>query len=112
MSTFDEAVTDLVVAASLASGDVEEAYACARLVMEEAGNAEGSEHVRALQRLAEAMLVADVGYVGILGITAGALVERGAASEVALEGVLERLPEVLAGALSFAEACRQAAEDV
>jgi hypothetical protein len=108
MSDFLTAVLDLVVGAS-AENDIEEVYASAREVMRASEEVEPHELNQALQRLADALATAPVYCLGVLGITAGALVERGGAPELALRPILDRLPEVLQGAADFADACRAAA---
>jgi hypothetical protein len=108
MNPFLSAVTDLIVSAGIGN-DLEEVYTSARQVMEEAAGADPEDWNNALERLHDAIVAAPVPCLGVLGITAGALVEHGGSPDMALSAVLERLPEVLLGAADFAAACRQAA---
>ncbi len=101
MDHFENAVAELAVAAS-----VDDAYACAQRLLAELDWADAGAQQRALGRLADVLPTAPLDCAGVVALACGALVERGGDPERPLDALLGRLPEVLAGAAAFADACR------
>ena len=66
---------------------------------------------RALGRLADVLLTAPLDFAGVVALACGALVEQGGDPERPLDALLGRLPEVLTGAVAFADACRVHAKE-
>ena len=105
MDHFENAVAELAAAAS-----VDVAYACAQRLLAELDAAAAAARQRALGRLADVLPTASVDCAGVVALACGALVEHGGDPERPLDALLGRLPEVLAGASAFADACRVRAE--
>ncbi len=106
MDHFENAVADLAAAAAPSADLVDDAYACAQRLLAELEAADPAACQRALGRLADVLPTAPVDCAGVVALACGALVERGGDPERPLDALLGRLPEVLAGAAAFADACR------
>jgi len=105
MDHFENAVAELAAAAS-----VDDAYAGAQRLLAELDGADAATRQRALGRLADVLPTASVDCAGVVALACGALVEHGGDPERPLDALLGRLPEVLAGAAAFADACRAQAK--
>ena len=104
MDHFENAVAELAAAAPADS--VDDAYACAQRLLAELDGADPAARQRALGRLADVLPTAPLGCAGVVALACGALVEHGGDPERPLDALLGRLPEVLASAAAFADACR------
>lgn len=105
MDHFENAVAELA-----AAGSLDDAYACAQRLLAELDAADAAARQRALGRLADVLPTAPVDCAGVVALACGALVEHGGDPKRPLDALLGRLPEVLAGAAAFADACRARAE--
>jgi hypothetical protein len=103
-----ESAVDGLVAACGPGGDAEEAADYARAVLEDEAD-DAAARDRGLARLADAIPAAGLEAAGVAALACGALVERGGDPLRAFDAVLGRLPQALAGAAAFADACRAAA---
>jgi hypothetical protein len=111
MNRFENAVADLIAAAGPGEDTVEEAYACAQRLLAELETADAAAQQRALAGLADVLPTAPLACAGVVALACGALVENGGDPERPLDGLLARLPEALAGAAAFADACRDRAKN-
>jgi len=109
MDHFEQAATDLAAAAAPGRAAVEDAAACAQRMLAELETADAAARQRALALLADALPAAPLDCAGAVALACGALVEAGGDPERPLDGLLSRLPEGLAGASTFADACRERA---
>jgi hypothetical protein len=109
MNHFEQAVADLAAAAAPDRDAVEDAYSGAQRMLAELESADAAARQRALARLADVLPKAPLGCAGVVVLAGGALVENGGDPDRLLDGVLGRLPEALAGATAFADACRDRA---
>ena len=107
MDHFEQAAVDLAAAAAPDRDAVEDAYAAAQRMLAEVETADAGPRQRALARLADVLPTAALGLAGVVALACGALVENGGDPDRLLDGVLGRLPEALAGATAFADACRE-----
>ena len=111
MDHFEQAAVDLAAAAAPDRDAVEDAYAAAQRMLAEVETADAAAAQRALARLADVLPTAALGCAGVVALACGALVENGGDPDRPLDGVLGRLPEALAGATAFADACRDRAKN-
>ena len=109
MDHFEQAAADLAAAAAPDRDSVEDAYACAQRMLAELETADDAAKQRALAKLADALPAAPLGCAGVVALACGALVENGGDPDRPLDGILGRLPDALAGAAAFADACRERA---
>ncbi len=110
MDHFEQAAADLASAAAPDRDAVEDAYAAAQRMLAELETADAAARQRALAQLADVLPKAALGCAGVVALACGALVENGGDPDRPLDGVLGRLPEALAGATAFADACRDHAK--
>lgn len=109
MDPFTSAVTNLVVAASVPDNPSAAIQRALPPVLQAVRGAEQDVLDEGLRRMADVISVADVPQASLISIACGAIVEDGGCPDIAVGAILERLPEVMKGALAFARACEQAA---
>ncbi len=110
MDHFEQASTDLAAAAAPERDALDDAYACAQRMLAEIDAADAAARQRALAQLSDVLPTAALGCAGVVALACGALVENGGDPDRPLDGILRRLPEALAGATAFADACRDRAK--
>jgi hypothetical protein len=110
MDPFNQAIEQLLAAAGSASdGALQDTYEGLGAVLEEAEHAPKEACDQGLRRLAEVIATTDVTRAALVALGCGALVESAGEPRIALGAVLDRLPQVLAAAATFAEVCRELA---
>jgi hypothetical protein len=109
MSAFSKAVTELIVASTrpLAWDETQDAARAVHAFLPHVAREEVNE---ALARLREPIRTESIPSAAILALCCGALVEAGGNPQIAVEAVTDRLPEAMAGARRFVEACQRAAD--
>ncbi len=107
MTALPHAVTEMIVAAEAPEGafDPQQFRELSQAIFEESDGAEDAEVSDALRRLSEVIATANPFRASLVALTCGALVENGADPTIAIESILDRLPEVLERADAFARAC-------
>jgi len=110
LDQFDNAVRKLLVSVNAKVYSLEETYARAKAVVDAGRTVDGAARDDALQRMDPAIATAEIRRASLIASAAGALVEDGADSLIALNAVLARLKDTLPAALAFEEACRATAE--
>jgi hypothetical protein len=112
MGAFRKAVEALFDAADAVGGTPKMAHNWAEMLLGAADGVTEEEYDEALERLAPVLEETDRPRAAAVALACGGLVERGGNPTLASKPILALLPDVLADALAFAEACLAAAEEV
>jgi len=110
MSTFSDAITNLIVAVASPTPSPQEVNESARAVGRALHTTTREDLDAGLERLADALGSSSTLYAAGLAMCCGAIVEAGGDPLLVVNAALDRLPEVLRGADEFVSACQEAAE--
>jgi hypothetical protein len=108
--SLDDALREMVMAATAPGGSPEETLRLSQAVVEAAVHGDVPAQNEALRRMADAIAATDHARASAVAIGCGAIVENGGDPDLAIGPILAHLPETLAGAAVFIDACEKAAE--
>jgi hypothetical protein len=107
--SLEEALREMVMAATAPGGSPEETLRLSQAVVEAAVDQEPATQNEALRRMADAIAATDHARASAVALGCGALVENGGDPDIAVGAVLAHLPDTLAAAAVFIDACEQLA---
>jgi hypothetical protein len=107
--SLEDALRDMVVAATAPGGSPEETLRLSQAVVEAAVPSDTPTQNEALRRMADAIATTDHARASAVAIGCGAIVENGGDPDIAIGPILEHLPDTLAAAAVFIDACEEMA---
>jgi hypothetical protein len=105
----EDALRDMVLAATAPGGSPEETLRLSQAVVEAAVDQDVATQNETLRRMADAIASTDHARASAVAIGCGALVENGGDPDIAVGAILDHLPDTLAAAAVFLDACAAAA---
>jgi hypothetical protein len=108
--SLDDSLREMLIAATAPGGSPEETLRLSQAVVEAVVDADPATQTDTLQRMADAIATTDHARASAVAIGCGAIVENGGDPDIAIDPILEHLPETLAEAAVFIDACQERAQ--